>query len=265
MIKGLIVLALSFSAMSTFAARYEIPADDKVLYSIGTCEQESLPANFQLFVWNIKKAEALAAWEKDFETFAPKSDIFLIQEAMMDSFMPGVVGRQKHCWGFASSFLDQRKFATGVMNGSFTAPTMTHYLRSTGREPVIKTPKMILVNEYPIANSVETLWVANIHGLNFTSDNDNRVQIEQALEFLKRHQGPLIFAGDFNTWNTTRLIYLDRLMKEQGLSKLPMPNDRRTFKLDHIYVRGLEATDIELHSNIRSSDHFPLSAVFRLK
>lgn len=264
MIKGLIFLATLFLSNLAFAL-YEIPPLDKVLIHFGECKQQSLPNTFQLFVWNIKKAEFKQDWAKDFEYFTPRSDLVLIQEAIQNDLMPEVLKKQSDfCWQMMTSFLDNDKFATGVMNGARINPTMVHFLRSSGREPVIKTPKMIAVTEYQIANRLETLWVANIHGLNATSDENNKIQVEEALQFLSKHKGPLIFAGDFNSWNIRRLNILNDLLGKQGLQKLKFPDDKRTFKLDHIYVRGLTAFDETLHSDIKSSDHAPLSATLRL-
>lgn len=264
MFKALILTLAVFT--STSANAYEIPEEKDIHTQFGQCQKEFLPANFNLFVWNIKKAEAKEEWAKDFEYFVPKSDLVLIQEGMIDSYMPKVIQRQKNfCWDFATSFRENDGDQTGVMNGSYVSPLMVQFLRSPGREPIIKTPKMVLVSEYALPNSSETLWIANIHGLNFTADKHNRAQIEQVAGFLKQHAGPLIFAGDFNTWNSNRLSYLDEILGELKMKKLAFANDRRTFKLDHIYVRGLEAMSTTLHNDIKSSDHKPLSAVFRLK
>ncbi|WP_347357408.1 endonuclease/exonuclease/phosphatase family protein [Bdellovibrio sp.] len=268
MIKGLILVLSLFASSIAFSneEKNEIPDDKDVHTQFGTCHQEFLPANFNLFVWNIKKAEARDSWARDFEFFVPKSDIVLIQEGMIDSYMPKVLQRQKNfCWDFVTSFIEKDGDQTGVVNGSYAGPMMVHFLRSPGREPVIKTPKMVLVTEYALANSSDTLWVANIHGLNFVTDRLNKEQIEQVASFLKRHQGPLIFAGDFNSWNKNRLAYLDEILGRLQMHKLAFANDNRRFKLDHIYVRGLAPISTKLHNDIETSDHKPLSAVFRLK
>lgn len=266
MIKGLILAVFVAFVGVGAQARNEIPNDRNVLQRFGACKSEFLPSNFQLFVWNIKKAEARAEWARDFEYFVPKSDVVLLQEAMMDKFMPAIALRQQgFCWDFATSFINSDREGTGVMTGSPVIPLSVYFLRSPGREPVLKTPKMVIVEEYALANAPDTLWVANIHGLNFVTNKHNREQIEQVAAFLKKHKGPVIFAGDFNSWNGERRQYLDEILGKLGMKNIPLANDNRGMKLDHIYVRGLEATQAKLHNDIESSDHKPLTAEFRLK
>ncbi|WP_374029340.1 endonuclease/exonuclease/phosphatase family protein [Bdellovibrio bacteriovorus] len=265
MLKGWAVSALLFFTTVTVHAKYTIPDDRDVLTQFGTCHQEYLPAHFQVLVWNIKKGEAKADWARDFEIFTPRSDLVLLQESMIDNFVPAIALRQKDfCWDFATSFLDG-KDATGVMNGGLTTPLSVQFLRSPGREPIANTPKMVILNEYVIANSQETLLIANIHGLNFVQNKLNREQILQVAAVLKKHTGPVIFAGDFNSWNQDRLAYLDEILNPLGLQKLKFKNDHRRLKLDHIYVRGLTTVDTNIHHDINSSDHKPLTAEFRLQ
>ncbi|MNL60241.1 hypothetical protein D3C87_1840380 [compost metagenome] len=101
--------------------------------------------------------------------------------------------------------------------------------------------------------------------MNFVADKLNREQIEQVKFVLEKHKGPLIFAGDFNSWNGNRLRYLDEILGSIGMKKLSFENDKRNFKLDHIYVRGLTAMKTDLHSEIATSDHSPLTASLRLE
>lgn len=262
-----ILLGFTFLlATSVSQADYKIPSDDKVMTHWGQCDQAFLPGNFKLFVWNIKKAEGKEKWAQDFESFANKSDVALIQEAMNDSYMPTIAQRVGHfCWNFAASFQDNNKDFSGVMSGSHVVAVSTQFLRSPGREPVIQTPKMVLVQEFAIANSAENVMIANIHGLNFVTDRLNREQIEQVKATLAKHKGPLVFAGDFNSWNGNRLRYLDEILGSIGMKKLSFENDKRNMKLDHIYVRGLTAMKTGLHKDITTSDHSPLTASLRLE
>jgi len=256
--------AITIGTQSAIAA-YKIPSDNTVLAKIGTCQQTSLPTTFEFFNWNIKKAEFKDQWAKDFTNFVSQSDLVFIQEAMMDSYMPNIVKNQTgFCWDFAASFLYENNDATGVLSGATATARQVIFSRSPGRESVIKTPKMTLVTEYLLAGTNQTLMVANIHGLNATSNDLNRQQVEEVAKILGQHQGPMIFSGDFNSWNSGRLNHLDEILGAIGMKKIDFADDNRRLKLDHIYTRGLDVVKSDLHEAIESSDHKPLTATLRL-
>lgn len=264
MIKGWILCIASLVVLQA-NAKPNIPNDKDVIIKFGSCKTDYLPGNFQLFIWNIKKGSEKNKWAHDFEYFVPKSHVSLIQESELNPFVFAILNRQKgFCWNFATSFFDRGGNATGVMNGGTIQPTSVRFLRSPGREPVLHTPKMALIEEYALANSPETLWIANIHALNFVSSETNREHIEYVAAYLKNHKGPIIFAGDFNSWNKKRLAQLSQIMAGLKLKKVPLANDNRRLKLDHIFIRGIQAFEAQIHDDIESSDHKPITAVIRL-
>ena len=84
----------------------------------------------------------------------------------------------------------------------------------------------------------------------------------QALRaLLDRHEGPVIVAGDLNTWSGSRQALVDTFMQEHGLGSVTFEPDLRTTAfgraLDHIYVRGLRASDARVIP-VSCSDHNPL-------
>lgn len=84
------------------------------------------------------------------------------------------------------------------------------------------------------------MLVVNSHIINFVSLQKFWVHLHQVFDSLKSHVGPILLAGDFNTWHNKRLRHL--------------------FKhLDHVYCRGLVVLDAQVHTNINSSDHYPIS------
>ncbi|UOF00702.1 endonuclease/exonuclease/phosphatase family protein [Bdellovibrio reynosensis] len=265
MIKGWILCLLLLCCVQS-QAKIHIPSDKNVLSEFGTCKPDYLPANFQISVWNIKKGSEGARWARDFTSLVQRSNLVLIQESMLDAFVPAIALNQKgFCWNFATSFIDNDNNPTGVMSGGRIKALSVHYLRSPGREPILNTPKMTLIEEYAIANHPQTLLIANIHALNFVSNETNREHIDQAADYLKKHKGPMIFAGDFNTWNGNRLSATDAIMNYLKLKKVVLKNDSRGRKLDHIYIRGFDTLEAEILNDVDSSDHKPLTAVLRLK
>jgi Uncharacterized protein conserved in bacteria len=264
-VKSTMAMAVSVCTITYAHAGYRVPTDSAVLAKMGTCAQTTLPTTFRFFNWNIKKAEFKDQWAKDFSQFVGSSDLVFVQEAMIDGYMPSIVKEQKgFCWDFAASFLYDNDDATGVLSGATATPARVIFARSPGREPLVGTPKMTLVTEYFLAGTDKTLMVANIHALNAASNVLNRAQVVEVLKVLSTHTGPMIFSGDFNSWNPARIQYLDQLMGEVGMKKIAFPVDNRRLKLDHIYSRGLDVVQSELHRSIESSDHKPLTATLRL-
>jgi endonuclease/exonuclease/phosphatase (EEP) superfamily protein YafD len=131
-------------------------------------------------------------------------------------------------------------------------------------EPLLRTPKATALSLYAIAGSEQTLLVINIHGVNFSIGTEAlRAQLQQSIDWISRHQGPIVFAGDFNTWSDERQALVDDYAGQLGLQPLLFKQDFRTTvfdrALDHIYVRGLtviETSTIET----TTSDHNPLMA-----
>jgi endonuclease/exonuclease/phosphatase (EEP) superfamily protein YafD len=74
-------------------------------------------------------------------------------------------------------------------------------------------------------------------------------------------------AGDFNTWNGKRLKYFNKLAMTFSLNEVEMirqPRFNHLYQhLDHVYCRGLEVVKAHVHTDIHSSDHYPISLLFR--
>ena len=104
--------------------------------------------------------------------------------------------------------------------------------------------------------------VVNLHALNFVEDSYQEAQLMGLEQIMQKHTGPLIFAGDFNSWTTRRQLVMARITKNLGLTKTTFPRDTRTFKIDYIFYRGLELKQSRVHMGISSSDHKPLTATF---
>jgi len=84
---------------------------------------------------------------------------------------------------------------------------------------------------------------------------------------LKNHQGPLILAGDFNSWRKDRQAILDKLSHALSLQRVGYESHRRITvfgnPIDHVYYRGLDIVDASSPS-VTSSDHNPLLVTFKL-
>lgn len=100
--------------------------------------------------------------------------------------------------------------------------------------------------------------------MNFNFGTPFLRQIQTVYEAIKDHEGPMIWAGDFNTWSKKRFIELRKITELLGLEWLEPENDRRFLKLDHILYRGIIPKYATIGSNVKTSDHFPIFAEFEI-
>lgn len=263
---ALLVCFLSFPLHVLGASSDELDANatlpdlDKVIVSHGTAHKREIEKNSRtkVLVWNIHKAKD-SNLMPDLREFADKSDILLLQESITGSEMVGFFEEADGvAWHTAISFFRGNGEGTGVTAGTRFEATSIDFIRSAVREPFTNTPKMIVLITVPIAGSQEQLLVANIHGINFVGTRKFGKQIDQLIDAIKTHAGPLLVAGDFNTRNHGRMSYLNKAAKKLNLTLVPLENDDRDSPLDHIYTRGLRINRAELVGGVTSSDHFPL-------
>lgn len=240
-----------------------IPSDDQVLIQTGKAEHASLPNQFKVLIWNVHKAEDGTQWQNDFLKLSAQSDIALIQEAYLNTIYRTTIDSISHfLFLFATSFI-YNSYETGVSTGSHTKPIQTQWLRSTGREPIVNSPKMTLLTQYNLSQNKFNLLIANIHGINFVTNSTFFEQVNQVVQAIEKHDGPLIFAGDFNTWNDGRMKYLTEACKKLGLTHLQFKEEPRSLALDHVFYRNLLPIQSKILSEVRSSDHYPLSITFK--
>lgn len=197
----------------------------------------------------------------EFRELIERADIALLQEAIgKPDFINNLIfSRPDYCWTLANAFTS-KGFSTGVATGSNVRQLQNKALLSPVTEPITNSHKSILLTEYPLQNSRQTLLVLNIHAINFVSTGSFKKHIDQARDVLKSHRGPIVMAGDFNTWNAPRMQYLLKVAQELRLAKVPVMNGSpKILKLDHVFTRGLTILSAEELSQYRSSDHSPLA------
>lgn len=222
------------------------------------------PDNISLLNWNIYKSNR-TNWAKDLHDFIKEQDIVTIQEAHLNDKLQSVFARHNYHWTLNAAFHIKNK-PSGVMTASRIATLNTCGLRHI--EPIIRTPKTALINYYPIKDTRQILLVANIHSINFTlGTSAYKRQIDQLFQMAIKHDGPVIIAGDFNTWSQARMSVLEHHATSARLSSLDYSNHIRTHvfgkALDHVFYRGLKP--LSHHSwEVDSSDHNPTSVKFKL-
>lgn len=244
--------------------------DSQVLKSWGRVNSQKLNSDkvYELLVWNLYKGEKEGLID-DLESLTPHYSFILAQEAYthtMEQFW--IDQSDEWYWVLAQSFLLSGG-GTGVASGSRYYLQKSFFLKSTVTEPIVGTPKMILIQEFPLEDENRSLLVANIHAINFVSLESFKTQLQQLFDAVKSFQGPMIIAGDFNTWNSGRLEELSELKKKLSLQSVQFDPDERTtfwgYPLDHILIRGIEVVSSKVLSGLDSSDHNALELKWKLK
>ena len=195
----------------------------------------------------------------DLARLAAKNDLLLLQEAVLETPMREALERAGFSWQMADAFGVGGK-ERGVLVAARVPPVDGRELRTY--EPLFPLPKSAIVTHYRLAGRREQLAVANLHGINFSLGLGRfREQLDAVAKMLRQHHGPMIFAGDFNTWSRERNEVLHEVTKRLGLVEVELvPDDRRrTFgqPLDHFFVRGFSVLDAR-SPEMKSSDHNPI-------
>lgn len=225
----------------------------------GKSEAHFLPDQIRLTVWNIYKGQDDQA-RQELEELKKSSDLLLLQEVLLSDLVQESWSLDSLFeWVFASAW-KRSQGPTGTAILGKARPLFQQSLISSDTEPFANTPKSSALAEYAVEGSSENLLVISTHALNFTFMGPFQRQLESIAEKIKTHQGPVIWAGDFNTWNWARWDFLYEKTESLGLSALPVLKQERFLVLDHIFVRGFQPSVVELMTQWQTSDHWPLNA-----
>ncbi len=269
----LAALGIFFLFSGTTVNRYyhiQTPETSQVIESIpGFSHNAFDPESIKILIWNIYKSKRIG-WKDDFTRLSKGMDIILIQEASMKGKDHRNFGVQGMGGNFAKSFSyhTESVFDTGVITLSKVNPVSTSYLQTRSKEPLTHTPKVSLLTEYSFKKNRKNLLVVNIHGINFVRSAAFESQLTDLEKKIKEHQGPIIFAGDFNTWNKKRIFILSGIIDRLGLKEVDFIPDTRTkrfrYFLDHVFYKGLRIKQAKVFKDIRSSDHKAMEIEFSL-
>ena len=222
------------------------------------------PSAIRIVSWNIHK-QADPGWQRDLRTLGAANDVVLLQEIVLDPPLRELIADEGLRWVMASSFL-MSDIDYGVLTAARIQPVATCTERFV--EPLLRIPKSAIVSWFALKGRPETLAIANIHAINFSlSLGAYHAQLRALADALASHQGPVILAGDLNTWTAARAQAVRDVAKRLGLTEVPFAVDRRSLffghELDHIYVRGLALVSSSALL-VQSSDHNPVEATLRV-
>ncbi|RZM76654.1 endonuclease/exonuclease/phosphatase family protein [Leptolyngbya iicbica] len=233
------------------------------------------PASIAIANWNIAKNNHLDEWLTEAEAIAQRydPDLFFLQEVRIASPEQAPVPFAEHGWHFAPNLRDARtRHAFGVLTAAKVQHLDHQHLHTQHYEPVFNTPKVALITEYPLMTRGQSLVTVNVHGLNFVDNGKFQAQLQQLADHIQHHAGPMIVAGDFNTWNGERMRLLRSRMTSLGLTQVQFAreHDRRLKRflwsdpLDHVFYRGLavRSGSARVLHTLKSSDHVPMVVEF---
>ncbi|MGP1938993.1 MAG: endonuclease/exonuclease/phosphatase family protein [Arsenophonus sp. ET-DL9-MAG3] len=158
------------------------------------------------------------------------------------------------------------QYISGVMTLAKSHPIYCYPLKE--KEPLLRLPKSALITVYRIHNN-KNLMIINIHAINFSFGvNIYSRQLYNIGKYIKKHKGPVIFAGDFNTWNRRRINVLKHFTCSLRMKEVNFDTDERTiifgYPLDYVFYRNLTLLDTKVIKT-ESSDHNPISVKFSIK
>ena len=220
--------------------------------------------HISLLNWNIYKGQR-ENWASDFSQLIKQQDIVVLQEAVLDKALFRAIHMQPFNWSMNTAFYYDDVEA-GVLTASRVRAVRSCGLRAA--EPLIQVPKTALLSEYRLSKGAQNLLVANIHGINFTLGTEAyEQQISAFSRAISHHKGPVVVAGDFNTWSNKRMAIVTRMAERLSLKAITYKNHNRLTMfgnpLDHVFYRGLELIK-EDSLSVTSSDHNPIRVTFRV-
>jgi endonuclease/exonuclease/phosphatase (EEP) superfamily protein YafD len=270
-------ILLSFLAILACQVAFAvlIPTDNQVLLNLGSPSTKTIPEkHLQVLVWNLHKGGD-QDFEKDFALLTVGKDLILSQEILLTPKMKKVFSDlPDYLFSTATSFFVGSDLErTGVAIAAKAPSLNTLFIRTVNHEPFLDSPKMTIINQYPIRNRNDYLTVINLHGINFVTAqtfNEEINRVCRVIIALKLINHPLILAGDFNSWSEERLSILNRIKNNLGLNEANfLPDNRITFNnhpLDHVfYSKHLTLVSAKAEGFYQGSDHKPLELIFDIQ
>jgi endonuclease/exonuclease/phosphatase (EEP) superfamily protein YafD len=273
-------LSLSLLILGLCACGY-VPLKAPMSITGGNYEQAALDSqSIRLQVWNIHKEGNLKSLQREFAQLSntQNPNLILLQEVRLDNTSKALLNEQKrYGWELSANIYQPKLTAySGVLTAATAAPLDSRALLSESREPILGSAKPKLLSRYPLSNSDLTLLVLNIHAINFQLDTKPlEAQLALFKQRVQEHRGPVIVAGDFNSWSKKRIALIEQAAVDMHLTKIDFGSNAPYLKtmfghpLDHIFYNHqylqLKELSVDVFEQLSSSDHRALFAEFTLR
>jgi endonuclease/exonuclease/phosphatase (EEP) superfamily protein YafD len=244
--------------------RFDLVEESEAISEMGKPEKPEINAKgFKLAVWNLFKGSFGHQFEHDFRSLCHRSDMVLAQEALLSPKSQRFFTEKGFGGVHATSFVRRDQVRDGVLTLSrFATHGRSFRIVSKGTEPLLNTPKVALVCTFKVSGTDKKLMVVNVHSRLFRSPKQAVEEVFHLAEGLPAHHGPLLLAGDFNTFTKRYFDKLTAALVSLGFEWVEIPDDPRSTRaaLDHFYIRGLTVSDAAVDTTVKNSDHFPITA-----
>lgn len=221
--------------------------------------------SFAILSWNIHKQTLHHNFNAIIQTLHHQhpSDFLLLQEAKVAQHQDFSLTGYSYV---TAPNIQIKHHIYGVLTATAQRFLHTRTHMTKARESWWATRKSALITCH-LLHDDKILLLANIHAINFTTTHWFQQELDRLHEVLAGHHGPMIIAGDFNTWNRSRMKSLQRFCRLLGIRFADIADTRHTtkfmnFQLDHILYRDLELQEAYAIDTGSFSDHNPLYARF---
>jgi endonuclease/exonuclease/phosphatase (EEP) superfamily protein YafD len=233
-------------------------------YSHCICD-ETVPDEFSILCWNVHKNNNNFSFSNYMQEFTQKKpiDFFLFQEAdfkhEMELNLPSLTYN-------AAANLEKGSAFYGVLTASKCKTVHSQHFLSQGKELLLGPRKSLLLTKHAFEDETPLL-ILNLHAINFRENRHYYKEIDHVIKIIDDYDGPMIIAGDFNSWNKGRMKFLHTKMSDLNFTAVPFSkNDKvKSFMknhLDFIFYRGIKLLEYSIERNHKLSDHHPLFARF---
>lgn len=248
----LLATCVSFSLQALAADT--VPPDSQVIRPLTA---NGFPRVVNLLNWNIQKGEQGKDFTAEIAEYVKGRNLITFQEGyeapIVKEALAAVPGMS---FTMAAAFA-YKGIMTGVITGSVSEPARMSFRRSPDREPLLNSPKITALSFFRIDDQRELL-VANLHGINFVGPDKFKRQIDDVADVLAAHPGPVILAGDFNTWNPARDTIVNDMARRLSLEEVTFPASKnKKAELDHVFVKGCRILKAWMPDAAKGSDHIP--------
>ncbi len=220
-----------------------------------------------MLCWNVYKNNQK---HPEFQSFLYKElerravDLILFQEA---GFRDNQHFELPHFSYDAAANLEFRGEFYGVLTASRMESTYAKAYLSEGRESMFGPHKSLLLSEYTFDDG-NSLLILNVHAINFRENQRYSKELERFLNLLKEHKGPMILAGDFNSWNKIRMEKLQKITERLSLTEVTFEEKDKVKSfmgktLDFVFYRELELVEAVVIDEQKLSDHNPMFVHFK--